>query len=553
MTLLLICTMVWGGQPAYAKKKTSRSSSSNKHSSATAKVAQRDGLESWTARVRAAEERLGEQWTVSIQDLDSTQTIYEYQSSRRLTPASNRKLITYSMAVEKLGPDYKFRTEFGLDAPFDPKRAHYYGNVILRSNGDPSLAPPFYKQQNPGDLFEQWARDLAAKGVAYVHGDLVIDASAFGEDQGRYPDAWDISHRNYSYAPVPSALAISQNMLRISVRPAKAGQAANVSLAPFDGGITLDNKAITRSGKAGGIAAAFDQTTNNLTVSGSVRSQQGEEVVQLPLPQPLTYVSAMMKSALVKAGVSLLGKVIVQTTRPPGIDPPPIKELVGLHESPPLNDLLVVMMHQSDNFLAEQIWHATAARVAGMGDTARARQMEQEWYADHQLPWIEPGWDGSGLSRKDKISSAELVQVIRFMYHSVYKDYLLGALPVSGRSGTLRHRSFGGTDGRVAAKTGTLSGAASLTGFIKDKQGRPRLVFSAIGNAGGETNGRLSMRINQLLEIAIDQLDSGTIQPFDSKLIAAPAPAALTPADLLLGGNSPDMESDAPIAAGGNQ
>jgi D-alanyl-D-alanine carboxypeptidase/D-alanyl-D-alanine-endopeptidase (penicillin-binding protein 4) len=139
------------------------------------------------------------------------------------------------------------------------------------------------------------------------------------------------------------------------------------------------------------------------------------------------------------------------------------------------------------------------------------------------LNWIEAGWDGSGLSRQTTLSARELTLIMRYVHRSAYRDVLVDALPISGRQGTLRNRSFTPRGGRVQAKTGTLAGVSSLTGYIRDKSGEPRLVFAVIGNAPGDTDGRLAMRINELMKLLIEDLDAGRLPARASAMAPAPA------------------------------
>jgi len=97
-------------------------------------------------------------------------------------------------------------------------------------------------------------------------------------------------------------------------------------------------------------------------------------------------------------------------------------------------------------------------------------------------------------------------------------------LPIDGEQGTLRNRSFSRGGGRVRAKTGTLAGVSSLTGFIFDKNGQPRLIFSMIGNSPGNTSGRLASRINELTRLLIAGLDNDSLP--GPVQVEQPAPTA---------------------------
>lgn len=461
----------------------------------------------WIERIERAGRTSGEQWTVLVKDLNSGRTILEHHPDLRLVPASNRKIITSALALERFGPEYKFSTELGLTQGLRTSDGQITSSLVLRSEGDPTLSQEFLRNQNPADVLRSWVAHLETLGLKHIQGTLYIDASAFGTEQQTFPAVWDPVNRNQSFAAIPSALALGGNVIRVSARPSSTiGNSGRVSLFPSSTGISLVNLTRTVGGRADGLEARFSANGRELHVSGRLGSRAGTQVVEVPVARPLDYVREILIEALADEHVEVKGGVKILTD-PREAGALRIVRSIARHDSPPLPELLGKMMKQSDNFLAEQIWRATAHRASGSGTLEAARRNEQLWLAKHGLPRIEPGYDGSGLSRMNRISAAEQVGVLQSIFDSPYGPYLLHSLPVSGRSGTLRGRSFGGAPGRVFAKTGTLSGVGSLSGFITDKAGRPRWVFSMIGNARHNTNGGLTLRQNQIMKLLLRKLD----------------------------------------------
>jgi len=90
--------------------------------------------------------------------------------------------------------------------------------------------------------------------------------------------------------------------------------------------------------------------------------------------------------------------------------------------------------------------------------------------------------DGSGLSRNDMITAEASVQLLTFMSKHRYANVFRDALPIGGVDGTLRNR-FRGTpaENNVRAKTGSLSSAASLGGYVTTAAGE-KLAFSIMVN-----------------------------------------------------------------------
>jgi D-alanyl-D-alanine carboxypeptidase/D-alanyl-D-alanine-endopeptidase (penicillin-binding protein 4) len=496
LAVLLALLLTQPVYPASKKKKTVTSSEPKTTSG-------------WLSIVEKAEANQREEWSVFVKDLRTGETIFQHNPSVRLIPASNRKLMVFALAMDKLGPEYKFRTELGYTGKLDPATGSVSGSLVLRSNGDPTMASRYLSDRNPASVLRGWIADLKKLGIKKIEGDCVIDASAFGPDQDVYPAAWDQSYRTHSYANPPSAIALNENLIRVSVNPASAdGAKGRVSLFPAGDGVGVVNKTSSSTGRTYGLDARFQGDNRTLLLMGRVGRGVKTHVVEVPLPEPNFYVSGIVREALRNEGIAMGGSARIIRDRAEAAKLGNFSP-TAWHESIPLIDLMRIMMVNSDNFLAEQIWRGTAARAKGDGSLASTRRLEQEWLGQLGLPWIEPGHDGCGLSRDNRVAAAELVAILESVYTSPYQQYLMNCLPVSGRSGTLRGRSMGKEPGRVIAKTGTLSGAASLSGFIRDKQGNPRWGFAVIGNAGGNTNGRLTMRGDQIIKIMLGLLDEG--------------------------------------------
>ncbi len=469
-------------------------------------------VESWSNGVDRAEDELGERWTVYVKDMQTGRTILDHVKDRRLIPASNRKLMIFALALEKLGPDFKFKTQLGLTRDYGRVGNLLLASAVLRSNGDPTMDARYLGQKNPASVIRGWIQKLAATGVRRLQGDFVIDASAFGAEQDTRPAAWGSDHMNQSYAPLPSALALSQNLLEVAVQPGRVGQEGNIRIFPSVEGLEIVNNTRTVSSRGATIGAGFGEGGGSLVVSGSIGRRNSTEIDHVPVDRPLYYIKAIVQDELRSCGIVVEGKIKIVTNPAEG-NKYQITQIIDQHESPELSALLHIMLRDSDNFLAEQIWRATAHRVFGKGDPTTARKLEQDWYNDHSLSRMEPGYDGSGLSRQNHFSALDIVSLLEVLYKSPYRDYLLTCLPCSGKSGTLRHREMGSANGRVVAKTGTLAGTAALSGFMRDRQGHERYAFSMIGNAPTDTNGRLVNRVDALMRILASLMDSGYQPP----------------------------------------
>ncbi|MFI7504722.1 D-alanyl-D-alanine carboxypeptidase/D-alanyl-D-alanine-endopeptidase [Streptomyces sp. NPDC049687] len=172
---------------------------------------------------------------------------------------------------------------------------------------------------------------------------------------------------------------------------------------------------------------------------------------------------------------------------------------VARHKSAPLSDIVHTMLKTSDNNMAETLLRMTAlgaGRPATFeGGTEVVRQVLSLRY-DVDLTNFEM-YDGSGLSRADRIPAATLAEILELLTQPRYERTLgsiLDGLPVSGEAGSTLGPEWGRFDdvnskcavGKVHAKTGTLTGAIALSGLTQGKDGKWK-VFSFIEN--GSTAG----------------------------------------------------------------
>jgi D-alanyl-D-alanine carboxypeptidase/D-alanyl-D-alanine-endopeptidase (penicillin-binding protein 4) len=95
--------------------------------------------------------------------------------------------------------------------------------------------------------------------------------------------------------------------------------------------------------------------------------------------------------------------------------------------------------------------------------------------------------DGSGLSRDNRMSAAEMVKLLLYMRKQPAGQAFIDSLPVNGdKRGTLRHRMLSpDLRSRIRAKTGHVGGVSSLSGYVDATNG-DTYVFSIIVNTAGE-------------------------------------------------------------------
>jgi D-alanyl-D-alanine carboxypeptidase/D-alanyl-D-alanine-endopeptidase (penicillin-binding protein 4) len=174
-------------------------------------------------------------------------------------------------------------------------------------------------------------------------------------------------------------------------------------------------------------------------------------------------------------------------------------EAVLMHEEPSIDmhGLLSLANTESHNFTAEVLLRT----AAGTWDVNEAARRETAWLFQQGLPLEGVRiYDGSGLDRSNRVTSRFLAALLLRMDHHPYSRDYVGSMAIAGQRGTLRHL-FNGTplDGRLYAKTGTLTGVRAITGVLQTSDG-PRYV-SAISNGAtvpNQTIGRVMLQVQNV-------------------------------------------------------
>lgn len=150
-----------------------------------------------------------------------------------------------------------------------------------------------------------------------------------------------------------------------------------------------------------------------------------------------------------------------------------------------LMTMITEMLHQSDNVIAETLGRQVAIAehrpTSFLGTAASIRAVLTRLGVDPAAGFV----DASGLARRDRVTPATLVAVLRLAARTPRLHALFGALAVAGWSGTLAQRyavpAARSAAGLLRAKTGTLTGVSALAGVMHDRSGA-LLAFAVIAD-----------------------------------------------------------------------
>jgi serine-type D-Ala-D-Ala carboxypeptidase/endopeptidase (penicillin-binding protein 4) len=441
----------------------------------TARVLEPDGIGAAIDDVLADPVLAGSQVGVVVADARTGATIVDRGGARRLLPASNAKLFTSAAAMSILGPGHRFVTE--AKASGVRREGSLDGDLYLRGEGDPALTP---------EGLDALARDVAASGLRVITGDLVADDTSFDSQRLGLEWAWD--DEAFSGAAPVSALTLAPDKnylagtVSVKVSPSPVDkQPARVDVAPAGARLTVVNRAVTAS-NATAISVTRGHGSNTLTVTGQIAAKAPPVTTPVAVRDATALTVDVFRAALGRHGVRVQGRIVTGKATPADAVP------VARHSGPPLRELVVPLLKLSNNTMSEQLVKAIGRRAAGVGSWAAGTNAIAAYLGRLGLDTATMRQvDGSGLSRRNLVPPSTVARFLVAVRAEPWFPVWQAALPVAGNpepmvGGTLRNRMRGTVAaGNVRAKTGTLTGAAALSGYVTGPGNRP-LVFSAIIN-----------------------------------------------------------------------
>lgn len=404
-------------------------------------------------------------WGILIQPLSTGPTLYSRDAQKYFTPASNLKLLTTAAALQELGANFRIRTSI-----------YQNGNGVLRvvGRGDPSLSDT---------ELQKLAQQLKQKGInqiqqlsaddSYIQGDIVNPTWQWEDVQSNdgVPVSSFILNKNiFSFKLVPQAVGKSLQVLWIDPGEAKQWRIINQSITVPQNQPSYVNVTRELSGTV-------------LRIQGQLATNSEESLIDLPVVDPNYYFLRRFRTALATKKITLGQTLVVNG----GVN----QQEIAFVESPPLAELLAETNLNSNNLYAEALLRALAVKKTRLKNQTSADVGLEVVKASLTKLGVDPAnyilVDGSGLSRRDLVTPEAFVQTLRGMAKTPTAYIYRASLPVAGKSGTLKGR-FQNTpaEGIVQAKTGTLTGVVSLSGYMNAPKYEP-LVFSIIVNQSDQS------------------------------------------------------------------
>lgn len=353
---------------------------------------------------------------------DTGDVLFDRSGATPARTASVLKVFTAAAAISRLGPDFQLVTSvYEGSSP---------GTIVLVGRGDATLSalPAGQESYYPGAPKLQTLAEATVAQYAERYPDtpithVVLDAG-YWSSADKWDESWSRSEQSNGYQSEVTALQVD--------------------------GDRADPRAATSPRSSDPVARAGQAFLDALQAA----DPDGEVVDE--------------------AIATSLGSAVGTTT---------LAEV----KSQPVRTLIKQMLLDSDNTLAEMLARVVS-KQSGMGGTSSSLQQA--------IPsaLIDFGVsatgltirDGSGLSALNAVPATTMTEFMRAVRDGANGlDVVRDGMPVAGQSGTLASRFSGDNAdarGQVWAKTGWISTAYTLSGYLTAADGTPlAFTFYAIG------------------------------------------------------------------------
>lgn len=475
-------------------------------------------------------------WGIDVLDLTSGKVIYSLNSDHLFVPASNAKLLTTAAVLAAAGPDYRFHTTVETGGKLDAQ-GRLMGDLVIVGRGDANISgrvlPYQLKTERvspPTQVLEELADQIAQRGIKIVDGDVIGDDTFYSAQ--RYGEGWAYDDVQWMDGAPVSALSFNDNVIFIKIHPAEqVGEKALVTLDPETTDYELDNRILTSAaGVARKIGLHREPGSSKIVLWGSIPLGDAGLNEAVTMDDPARFTAELFRQILEKRGITVTGKARARHNEvaqffdqpqakestsqnsqhcckdPITLSVSPPTQVLAEHVSLPLLEDVRVTNKASQNLHAELFLRFIGKLNGGVGSfedgSAALRHFLLKAGVKSDEFYI---LDGSGLSRRDLITPAAVVQLLTYAARQPWGAAYEQTLPVAGADGSLAERFLNTpAGGLIHAKTGTLSHVNALSGYGETRSGR-RFAFSIFCNNHNLPSSKVIAAIDSIVVLLVKE------------------------------------------------
>ncbi|MGB5772219.1 MAG: D-alanyl-D-alanine carboxypeptidase/D-alanyl-D-alanine-endopeptidase, partial [Crocosphaera sp.] len=384
-------------------------------------------------------------WGIIVKTLDNKTILYDLNSHKYFIPASNVKLFTTAAVLVKFGSNVQIKTPI-----YAQGTSPHLSLLKVVGKGDPTLS---------SEQLEKVAKTLKVQGIKRID-NLVVEDNSLNSQPINL--TWEWEDIQFYYATAVNRLILNENAVILTLIPQQIGEklqlkwSDNIAAQQWK----INNQTLTdQENTSYSVSINRDFEEPLLTITGSLAIDSNPDIFGMAVVNPGEYFLNSLKFYLEKEGIEITkSQVDYGENKIDNIDK--ITEI----QSPLLKEIITKANQESNNLYAESLLNLLVDDTSENGAIDHLKENLNKLGLEPNLYHLK---DGSGLSRHNLVTPEALANLLVLMMQipegNVYRD----SLAVGGINGTLETR-FKDTiiQGKVQAKTGTLSGTSSLSGYI---------------------------------------------------------------------------------------
>ena len=426
------------------------------------------------------------QWSVYACYVDAAngeEPVINYNEEMSLACASSLKVLTIGLALDKLDPDFTFKTRLYYSGNID-ENGLLDGNIYIVGDGDPTLGGDqvggVYSKKK---LMSTWVKAIKKQGIKAIKGSVIADESLY--PPYHVPGTWSWEDVGNYYGAGMTALCFSDNKYYLDFKPGeKEGDPAEViALRPNIPGMSYVNYMKTGprySGDNGYIISA--PNIYHAIFHGTVPAGEEKFTIKGAIPNPALLAAQMLKEALNNEGLIVENEAMVVNEKQNYNH----DKLLKTVKSPPLNRIAEITNKLSNNTYTEMLLLKVAKEETGVGETKAGIKVINKFMDKLHVEHSGLGLvDASGLSQENMITTKIFCDYLSAMTkRPVFPDFYK-TFATAGDDGDFGYVVYFGKDTPAAknakVKTGYIGGVRSHTGYVSTQSGR-MIAFSLIAN-----------------------------------------------------------------------
>ncbi len=399
-------------------------------------------------------------WGILVKTLDNKTILYDLNSHKYFIPASNVKLLTTAAVL------FKFGSNFQIETPIYAQGASPHLSLLkVVGKGDPTLS---------SEQLEKVAKTLKVQGIKRID-NLVVEDNSINSQPINL--TWEWEDIQFYYATAVYRLILNENAVILTLIPQQIGEklqlkwSDNIAAKQWK----INNQTLTdQENTPYSVIINRDFEEPLLTITGSLAINYDPDIFGMAVVNPGEYFLNSLNFYLEKEGIKITkSQVNYGENKIENLDK--ITEI----KSPLLKEIITKANQESNNLYAESLLNLLVDNTSENGAIDNLKENLTKLGLEPNLYHLK---DGSGLSRHNLVTPEALANLLVLMMQTSEGNVYRDSLAVGGINGTLETR-FKDTiiKGKVQAKTGTLSGTSSLSGYITPSNYSP-LAFSIIVN-----------------------------------------------------------------------